>query len=142
MAITAKPYAAFFTTLLGAQTSPANDPMNVALLAPSYTPNIALHADYGAVSGNEITGTGYTAGGKELPNWAMGSYDGTLQGVTLTADNLTWATLTATVRYAVYYFATSQQLVALVDLGENKSATAQDFTLSFPNGVLRLRTAS
>lgn len=52
-----------------------SDKLNMALLGNGYTPNLATDAHWSDVSANEITGTGYTAGGEQLTavTWASTS---------------------------------------------------------------------
>jgi hypothetical protein len=42
------------------------DRLNMALLGPGYTPDLAADQDWSDISANEITGTGYVSGGNEL----------------------------------------------------------------------------
>ena len=65
-----------------------SDSLYLALVANSYTPNLATHDFWDDVSGNEASGTGYTANGAAIANPAL----------TVTAANsfgTTWAASTA-----------------------------------------------
>lgn len=72
------------------------DSIKVALVA-GYTPNTATHNVWADVSGSEVTGTGYSAGGKALANQTV-TETGTGTGTTgergkFDADDLTWTGL-------------------------------------------------
>lgn len=80
---------------------------------------------------NEITGTGYTAGGN------------TLSGVTINTDadgvvyinfnNVVWTNASFTVRGALIYNVTqSNASVAVLDFGADKTCTNQTFTVTMP----------
>lgn len=89
-----------------------------------YTPSLS-HVFFSDVSASEITGVGYTSGGKLLTNK-------TITGKKFDADNPQWLNSTITYAYAVFYIdsgnpATSK-LIVLADLGGEKSkvnATAE-----------------
>jgi hypothetical protein len=79
---------------------------------------------------NEISGTGYTAGGGTLTN-----IDPTTGGTTAYIDfvDLTFSTATITARGALIYNSTNgNRAVAVLDFGADKTSTAGDFTIVFP----------
>jgi hypothetical protein len=79
---------------------------------------------------NEISGTGYTAGGGTLTN-----IDPTATGTTafIDFDDLTFSTATITARGALIYNSTNgNRAVAVLDFGADKTSTAGDFTIVFP----------
>jgi len=91
---------------------------------------------------NEISGTGYTAGGGTLTR-----VDPTTSGTTAFTDfaDLTFSTATITARGALIYndTATGDPSVVVLDFGEDKSSTAGDFTIVFPtadasNAIIRI----
>jgi len=91
---------------------------------------------------NEITGTGYTAGGGTLTR-----VDPTSSGTTAFTDfaNLTFSTATITARGALIYndSASGNPSVVVLDFGEDKTSTAGDFTIVFPtadasNAIIRI----
>lgn len=106
----------------------------VALLADTYTPNQDTHVYWSDVSANEVTGTGYTAGGQTLATPTV-AYDGVSNTVTLSGDNISWTTSTITARYVVIYQDTgtpgTSVLCGFSDLGENKSSSNGDFNLNW-----------
>lgn len=80
---------------------------------------------------NEISGTGYTAGGGTLTR-----VDPSASGTTaLTSfSNLTFSTATITARGALVYndSAAGDPSVIVLDFGSDKTSTAGDFTIVFP----------
>lgn len=80
---------------------------------------------------NEVTGTGYTAGGLALTNVTP-----TTSGTTAFTDfaDATWTTATITARGAMIYndTAAGDPSVVILDFGSDKTSTAGDFTIVFP----------
>ena len=79
---------------------------------------------------NEVSGTGYTAGGNTLTVVAP-----TTSGTTayLYFADTTWATATITARGAlIYQSGGTNPAVAVLDFGADKTSTAGDFTIQFP----------
>lgn len=110
-----------------------SDTIKVALVGSGYTPNQDTHDYWDDVSANEVTGTGYTAGGITLANKTVGYNAGT--NVTkFDADDVSWTASTITARYAVIYndtpaSASDKSLIAYVDFGSNQSSTNGTFAL-------------
>jgi hypothetical protein len=132
---------AFGTSVVRAST--AADTFKIAL----YTSSASLDATTTAYStSNEVTGTGYTAGGNTLSSTTPSSYPPTSSGTTayLGFNNTTWSTSTITARGALIYNSTqSDKAVAVLDFGGDKSSTAGDFTIQFPtydstNAIIRI----
>ena len=127
---------AFGTTVVrGATTA---DTFEIALFTSSAT----LDATTTAYStSNEVTGTGYTAGGNTLTTVAP-----TSSGTTAFLDfnDTTWSSATITARGALIYNSTqSDKAVAVIDFGADKTSTAGDFTIVFPaadasNAIIRI----
>jgi hypothetical protein len=97
-----------------------------------YTSAATLDATTTAYSStNEISGTGYTAGGAALTN-----VDPTSTGTTAFADfaDVTWASATITARGALIYnsSAAGNPAVAVLDFGADKSTSASNFTVVMP----------
>ena len=91
---------------------------------------------------NEITGTGYTAGGNTLTR-----IDPTASGTTAFTDfaDTTWASSTITARGAIIYndSAAGDPAVVILDFGSDKTSTNGDFTVVFPtadatNAIIRI----
>ena len=110
-----------------------------------YTSSATLGASTTAYSAtNEVSGTGYTAGGNTLT--VTGGAVST-SGTTAYIDfsDTTWSTATITARGAVIYNSTAagNPAVAVLDFGADKTSTAGDFTVSFPtadasNAIVRI----
>lgn len=130
-----------FKEYLGDGTFDMNsDTFKIMLLTSSYTP-AATHTVLADVSGNEITGTGYTAGGATLASVTWTSASGT---TTFDAADVTWSNATFTCRYAVIYKsgtanARVNPLVKVFDFTTDKSCSNGPFTISFnASGILTL----
>ncbi len=90
---------------------------------------------------NEVSGTGYSAGGGTLTN-----IDPTTSGTTAFIDfaDLTFTTATITARGALIYNSTNgNRTVCVLDFGSDKTSTAGDFTIVFPtadasNAIVRI----
>lgn len=106
-----------------------SDTIKVALLTSSYTPNQGTDHVWSDISTNEVSGTGYTAGGATLtsPTIALATHV-----VTLSGANTSWTTSTITARYAAIYDTTlSNKLLGYVDFGGNVSSTGATFTIAW-----------
>lgn len=127
---------AFGTSVIRAATTP--DVFKIAL----YTSSATLGASTTAYSAtNEVTGTGYTAGGNTLTTVAP-----TSSGTTAFLDfnDTTWSTATITANGALIYNDTQgDKAVAVLAFGGDKTSTAGDFTIVFPaadasNAIIRI----
>lgn len=81
---------------------------------------------------NEITGTGYTAGGITLTP-VVGS-DSTNNVAYVTFGNVTWNPASFTCRGALIYNSTTGAAVAVLNFGSDKTATTS-FTIQFPSAT-------
>jgi hypothetical protein len=127
---------AFGTTVVRAGTT--GDTYKIAL----YTSAATLDATTTAYSPtNEVSGTGYVAGGETLTVVAP-----TTSGTTayLDFDDVTWSTATITANGALIYNSTQgDKAVAVIAFGGDKTSTAGDFTIVFPaadasNAIIRI----
>lgn len=143
MAITAKPYAHFLFDLGSGVHNLTSESIFVALLKNTYTPDYANHSTVTAFGANEIDAASgsYSTGGQPLVNRAF-TYNASTSTATLTSDDITWPTLTATVRYAVVYSADNSTLLGLVDFGADRVYAGDPLELSFPNGVFTIGVVS
>ena len=90
---------------------------------------------------NEVTGTGYSAGGDSLTR-----VDPTSSGTTAFTDfaDLTFSTATITANGAlIYNSSASDKAVIVLAFGGDKTSTAGDFTVQFPtadasNAIIRI----
>ncbi len=107
--------------------NPGGNTFKIAL----YTSSATLGASTTAYSSsNEITGTGYTAGGETLT-----SVSPTTSGTTAYVDfaDVTWANSTITANGALIYNANSSNAaVVTLAFGSDKSSSNGDFTIVFP----------
>lgn len=118
-----------------------SDTIKVALVTSSYTPNIDTHVFFSDVT-NEVSGTGYTAGGATLASVTL-NIDTTNDLVAFDAADVTWSTSTITARGAVIYKSTgtgsTSPLLAYVDFGADKTSTAGNFTIQWnASGIMTL----
>ena len=108
-------------------TATTGDSFKIAL----YTSSATLGATTTAYSStNEVSGTGYTAGGAALTEVTP-----TSSGTTAYVDfgDATWSSATITARGALIYNSTdSNKAVAVLDFGADKVSTNGDFTVQFP----------
>lgn len=114
--------------------------LKVTLHTSSYTPN-KDHAFFSDTT-NEVTGTGYTAGGITLTGQAL-AYDATNDRTWLDVDDPVWASLTTTYRYAVWWVDTgtgsTSALIAWTDFATDQSPVATALTLVIDTtGLLRI----
>lgn len=132
MATTTQFYTNFLLGLGKGRFNFDTDTLNVLLTTASYTPNLATHVSLSDVT-NEVTGAGYTAGGQSLSSVVWSAPDDTTGA--LTAENVTWSSLTLTARQGVLYQNTgtpsTSRLIACYDFGEDKVRTAEPLTLYF-----------
>lgn len=135
MPVSAKFYGSAFISAFNKEIDFNTDTIKVALLTSSYTPDQDAHNYFDDVVANEVTGTGYTAGGATLTSPTM-TYNGTTNVFTLDAADTTWASSTITARYAVIYDATpgtnaTRPLIAYVDFGENVSSSSGTLSIAW-----------
>ena len=114
-----------------------------------YTSSATLDASTTAYTAtNEVSGTGYSAGGQSLT-----SVNPTTSGTTAFTDfaDETFSTATITARGALIYNSTpnttsisvTNPAVVVLDFGADKTSTAGDFTIVFPtadasNAIIRI----
>ena len=111
-----------------------------------YTSSATMSASTTAyATTNEVSGTGYTAGGNTLTN-----VDPTTSGTTALTDfaDTTWSSSSITARGCLIYNSsttagTANRAVAILDFGADKTSTSGDFTIQFPaadasNAIIRI----
>lgn len=141
-----KMYGQFLAKALNKEVDFDSDTIKVALVSSSYTPNQDTHDYWDDVSANEVSGTGYTAGGATLSGKTV-TYDSASNVVVLDANDVTWASSTVTARYAVVYddagaTASQKVLIGYVDFGSDQSSTNGNFTITWDStGIIRLTVA-
>lgn len=112
-----------------------------ALVTSSYTPDIDNHEFFSDIT-NEITGTGYTAGGATLSSKTV-TYDSTDNESVFDAADATWSSSTLTARGAVVYKSTgtaaTSPLIRYIDLGSDQKSLSSTFTVVFDaEGIINL----
>jgi len=119
-------------------TNSTGDTFKIALFTSSATLGAATTA---YTTSNEVSGTGYTAGGNTLTNVTPST-----SGTTAFTDfaDTTWSSATITARGALIYNSTdSDKAVVVLDFGSDKTSTNGDFTIQFPtadasNAIIRI----
>ena len=123
-------------------TTGTGNTFKIALFTSSATMSASTTA---YATTNEVSGTGYTAGGNTLTN-----VDPTTSGTTALTDfaDTTWSSSSITARGALIYNSsttagTANRAVAILDFGADKTSTSGDFTIQFPtadasNAIIRI----
>jgi hypothetical protein len=94
-----------------------------------YTANADLsYATLTYTTSNEISGTGYTAGGNTLTPIVPASSG---QTAYVSFNNVTWTGVSFVCRGALIYNSTTNAAVAVLDFGNDKTA-GPNFTITFP----------
>lgn len=132
MAVTAFWYVKGFLSMLNKEIDWAADAIKLALTTDSYTPNQDTH-DYWDDVDNEVTNTGYTAGGATLASASIAS---TLNVVKLDGNDVAWTNSDITARIAVLYDTTpgssaTNPLILWIDFGEDEVSSSGTFTVQF-----------
>ena len=82
---------------------------------------------------DEVTGTGYTAGGNTLTISQVPTSTSSETTAWLNFDNSSWTTASFSADGALIYNSTQgNKAVAVLNFGSTKTATAQTFTVTFP----------
>lgn len=118
-----------------------SDTLKVMLCTSAYTPNQDTHQYKTSVT-NEVTGTGYTAGGASLT--ATVAYNASTNTLTLDANDVTWPASTITARYAIFYddTAANKPLIAYWDFEQDEISASGNFTLTISGSGIVTVTAA
>lgn len=116
-----------------------NDTFYVMLLT-GYTPDVDAHSRRDDVSGSEISGTGYTAGGAQITTITV-VQDNTNDRANMTGDDVEWPTSTISATHAVIYKLTgsgaaSDNLLGYIAFGETKTSTSGLFKIAWAGGIV------
>ena len=109
----------------------ASDTFKVGMITNSATPNFDTHDHWADLSGQEVSGTGYTAGGAALTSVTCAGSSGTIK---FDAADSSWTTSTiSNARAAVVYDDTlgSDPLICLVNFGADYSSANGTFTITW-----------
>ena len=126
-------YNSFIRDVLVGNIDMDTDTFKVILTTSAYTENKDSHDKRDDVT-NEVTGTGYTAGGAST-TVTVAAVDTANDDVEITIGAASWATSTITARKAVIYksrggAASADELVCVIDFGSDVVSTAGTFTLT------------
>lgn len=126
-------YNSFKKDLLDGSIDVLNDTIKVALCTATYTPDIDTHSFFDDIT-NEVSGTGYTAGGETLGT-KTNTVDTTNDRAEFDAADVTWSSSTITARYAVIYkstgVASTSNLIGYIDFGSDQSSSSGNFTIQW-----------
>ena len=108
------------------------DTFKAILVTSTYTPNKDTHDKLDDVT-NEVSGTGYTAGG--VASAVTVTKDTANDKVTIQFGAVSWASSTVTARACVYYksrggASSADELVAYNDFGSDVSSTGGTFSVA------------
>lgn len=125
-------YDSYFDDLAKGNVVPSTDTWKGVLVTASYTANKGTHAKRSDVT-NEVTGTGYTAGGNAVT--ASVSLDTTNHRSDVTLTGPSWASSTITARALVVYksrggASSADNLVCYIDFGSDVSSTGATFQVT------------
>lgn len=120
------------------------DTIKAALTTSSYSPAQDTDDFFDDVT-NEITGTGYTAGGASLGTLTA-TYDTTSNEIRLDAADTQWTSSSFTARNAVIYKSTgtasTSPLVSYIDFGGDETVSSGTFTIQYDSTGVAKITAS
>lgn len=135
-------YNSFKRDIMNGSIDLDTDTTKVMLVTSTYTPNQDTHTKRSDIT-NEVSGTGYTAGGATIASPTVTVDNTDNEGVFDGAD-VTWATSTITARGAVLYksrggASSADELICYLDFVSDKSSSAGDFTIQWGSeGILNL----
>ncbi|WP_447910583.1 hypothetical protein [Brevundimonas bullata] len=126
-------YNSFIRDVLTGAIDMDADTFKVMLTTSAYTENKDTHTKRSDVT-NEVTGTGYTAGGAAT-TVTVAAVDTANDDVEITIGAASWPTSTITARKAVIYksrggASSADELVAVIDFASDVISTAGTFTLT------------
>lgn len=132
MAVTAFQYGLFPKSVWNKEVDLDSDAIKVMLCTSSYVPNQDTHQYKSSVT-NEVTGTGYTAGGATLTSTVVAYTAGT-NTLNFDAADTVWTGSTITARFAVVYDSTpgtdaTRPLICYVDFGADVVSSGGSFTI-------------
>ena len=125
-------YDNYWTSLNAAKINLLSDTIKLMLSTSSYTPNRGTDQFKSSVT-NEVTGTGYTAGGTTIGSMANSIASNVY---TITGANASWPNATFTARYAVLYDSTpstdaTRPLIGYVDFQTDQSPSAGTLSVTW-----------
>lgn len=149
MAVTIRLYPRVIEAAFNKEVDYDTDTIKVMLVGSGYTYS-SSHKYKSDLGANEITGSGYTAGGTTITSKTV-VFDAAALQVEFDGSNPTWSSASFSgVRYAVLYDDTpatdaTKPLIGIVDFGENLGTENGNFVLTWDDvqpGIFVLRTAA
>jgi len=123
----------------------ATDSVKCMLLDASYTPSQSGDEFIDDVSANEVSGTGYVAGGVALSNKTV-DMTTDLDRYSFKCDPIVFATVTIDFQYAVFYIdsgtPSTSPVIQMVDYETVVSAVGVNVTINPPAGVFAYSQAN
>ncbi|MGW3545910.1 hypothetical protein ACWDNI_35960 [Nocardia niigatensis] len=132
---TGKFYSQFFTSLLNKEIDFDTDNIKIMLLGNGYTFDQDAHRYKSSIT-NEVSGTGYTAGGQTLTSVTV-SYDSATNTIKLDAADPSWTGSTISgVRKAAIYDSTpgtdaTRPLIVYLESDADLSTTSGTLSITF-----------
>jgi hypothetical protein len=141
----AKIYGKAFVSAFNKEIDFNSDTIKAMLCSASYTPDQDTH-QYKSDVTNEITGTGYTAGGVTLSNCTI-TYDAATNTIKFDCDDFQWTGATFTARTLVVYDSTpgsdaTRPLILYVTFNADVPVTSSTFSVTVNAGGLCTVTVS
>ncbi len=125
------PYSFAQELLKGAHNFTTNTIYIALYEAGSGAPYAVSDTVYASGTANQVSGTGYTTGGKVLQNGTVANQTNV---ATVTFDTISWTSATFGAAYGVLYNnSSSDKLIVVLDFGGTKSCSNGTFTITFPS---------
>jgi len=139
MAVSAKWFGLASQSLCTKKMDLSADTIKVMLCTSSYVPDQDTHQYKSSVT-NEVSGTGYTAGGATLSS-PTPAYNGATNTWSFDGGDVSWPSSTLTARYAIVYDSTpgtdaTRPLIMYVDFGADVSTTSGTLTITWDSAGL------
>lgn len=146
MSVTATPtpYGLFQESLAEGRIDFRNDPLMCMIVKAGYVFSRDAHK-FRSIISNEVTGSGYVTGGKQVTGVAL-AYSGSTRKLVINGGPLAWPSVTWTgAKGAVLYVAredvpiTAQPLMAYLDFGTVQNRSDEPFYITFPTtGIMSI----
>ena len=125
------PYSFAQELLKGQHNFPTNTIYIALYEAGSGAPYDVNSTAYSSGTSNQVSGTGYSTGGKVLQNGTVANQTNV---ATVTFDTISWTSATFGAAYGVLYNnSSSDKLIVVLDFGGTKSCSNGTFTITFPS---------
>lgn len=127
-------YGQFPRSLMNKEIDMDTDAIKVMLVTSAYVFNKDTHR-YKSDITNEVTGTGYTAGGATLASPVL-SYDAATDTTNVDYADVVWSNSTITARGAVVYDSTpasdaTRPLICFIDFETDQISAGANFTIAW-----------